>query len=530
MVLSISVGGEPTPLLGRSLNLIRREILMKVRHLAVLVALAALTVAGGALSAQAGTTVITLNGDSAEISGAGAVADGSLVTISQSGDYRLTGTLDDGQILVNVTDGGAVTLILNGVSLNSSTSAPIYVKDAGSLRLMIAEGSENTVSDAAEYVYADGEDEPNAAIFSDVDTVIEGSGSLTVNANFNDGITSKDTLTIQGEPVITVNAVDDAIRGKDELSISGGTYVLNATEGDGLKADNEDADSGNLTVSGGTFTITAGDDGVQATTTAAIQDGSLTITAAGDGIHADWNLNIDGGVIDILNSEEGLEAGFITINGGTIHIVATDDGINVSEPDDIPNPGLYMLTINGGWVVVNAGGDGLDSNGSITMTGGTVLVNGPTANMDGAIDYDGAFNISGGLLVAAGSAGMPAAPGQSSPQNSVLVVFDALQPAGTIVSIVNAEGEAVITFAPAKDFQSLVVSAAGLVTGETYTIYTGGSHSGAATDGLYSDGVYTPGTATATFTIESAVTTVGNVRMGRGGQGGQPPAAPGGQG
>ena len=284
---------------------------MKVRHLAVLVALLALTVAGGALSAQAGTTVITLNGDSAEISGAGAVADGSLVTISQSGDYRLTGTLDDGQILVNVTDGGAVTLILNGVSLNSSTSAPIYVKDAGSLRLMIAEGSENTVSDAAEYVYADGEDEPNAAIFSDVDTVIEGSGSLTVNANFNDGITSKDTLTIQGEPVITVNAVDDAIRGKDELSISGGTYVLNATEGDGLKADNEDADSGNLTVSGGTFTITAGDDGVQATTTAAIQDGSLTITAAGDGIHADWNLNIDGGVIDILNSEEGLEAGFI---------------------------------------------------------------------------------------------------------------------------------------------------------------------------------------------------------------------------
>lgn len=508
---------------------------MKVRHMAVLLALLALIAAGGVLNAQGDMTIITLNGDSVDINGAGAAAEGSLVTISQSGDYRLSGTLNDGQILVNVTDGGIATLILDGANLSSSTSAPIYVKDAGSVRLMIAEGSENTVSDAAEYVYAEGEDEPNAAIFSDVDMVIEGSGSLTVNANFNDGITSKDTLVIQGEPVITVNAADDAIRGKDALSISGGTYVLNAAEGDGLKSDNEDADTGNLTITGGTFTITAGDDGAQATTTAAIQDGSLTIEAGGDGIHADWNLNIDGGTIDILGSEEGLEAGFITINDGTIHIVSTDDGINVSEPDDIPNPGLYLLSINGGYVVVNAEGDGLDSNGSITMTAGTVLVNGPTGSMDGALDYDGTFTISGGLLVAAGSAGMPAAPGAQSPQNSVLIALDESQSAGTLLHIQATDGTPLLTFAPAKNYQSLVFSSPELVNGD-YEVYVGGTSDGAATDGLYEGGTYTPGTLAASFTVSSPVTTGGNVRgmgpggMGPGGQGGQPPAMPGGQG
>jgi len=506
---------------------------MKVRQLAVLLALLALPVAGGALSAQADTTAITLNGDSADISGAGAAADGSLVTISQSGDYRLAGTLDDGQIVVNVADGGEVTLILNGVSLNSSTSAPVYVKDAGSVRVMIAEGSENTVSDASEYVYAEGEDEPNAAIYSDVAMVIEGSGSLTVSANYEDGITSKDTLEIQGEPVITVNAVDDAIRGKDALSISGGTYVLNAAEGDGLKADNEDADSGNLTVSGGTFTITAGDDGAQATTTAAIQDGSLTITAAGDGIHADWNLNIDGGVIDILGSEEGLEAGFITINDGTIHVVSSDDGINISEPDDIPNPTLYKLSINGGYVVVNAEGDGLDANGSIELTGGTVLVNGPTVSMNGALDYDGTFAISGGLLVAAGSADMPSAPSDTSTQNSVLIALEQPQSAGTLLHIQAADGTPLLTFAPAKNYQTVVFSSAELAHGD-YVVYVGGSSDGVATDGLYEGGTYTPGTQAAGFTVSSPVTIVGNVRMmgpggmRPGGQGGQMP--PGGQG
>lgn len=510
--------------------------MMKARTMAVLLALLLLIPGVGSLQAQ-DTTLITLNGASVAIDGAGALADGSLVTISQSGEYRLTGTLNDGQILVNAGDGGEVTLILDGVTLNSSTSAPIYVREAGSVRLVIAEGSENTVNDGDEYVYAEGEDEPNAAVFSDVDMLIEGSGSLTVNANFNDGITSKDSLVIQGEPVITVNAADDAIRGKDALSISGGTYVLNAAEGDGLKADNEDADTGNLTITGGTFTIIAGDDGVQATTTIAIQDGSLTITAVDDGIHADWNLNIDGGVIDILGSEEGLEAGFITINDGTIHVVSSDDGINVSEPDDIPNPELYLLSINGGYVVVDAEGDGLDSNGSIEMTGGTVLVNGPTGSMDGAIDYDGTFTISGGLLVAAGSAGMPAAPGAQSPQNSVLIVLDQSQSAGTLLHIQATDGTPLLTFAPAKNYQSLVFSSPELVNGD-YEVYVGGSSNGTAADGLYEGGTYTPGTLATSFTVSSPVTTGGNVRgmgpggMGPGGMGpgGQPPAAPGGQG
>ncbi len=511
---------------------------MNTRPMVVLLLIVVLALASiGAVNAQDSATNIALNGDSISVTGDGATADGSIVTISAAGTFNLTGTLTDGQILVDSEDAGAVTLVLNGVNLTSSTSAPIYVKNAESVALVSADGTENTVTDAAEYVYASAdEDEPDAAVFSDVDMIIDGSGSLTVQANYGDGIVSKDALTITGEPVITVNSVDDSIRGKDSLTISGGTFTLTSAEGDGLKSNNDDADVelGNIHITGGTFTITAADDGLQSVTTTTIDGGDFTISAGGDGIHSDWHLIINDGDIHVLTSEEGLEAGFITINDGSIRLLATDDGINVSEPDDIPNPSLYLLAINGGTIVVEAAGDGLDSNGSIEMTGGLVIVNGPISNMDGALDYDGTFTISGGELIAAGSAGMPYAPNDTSAQNSVLIVFDSLQTAGTLVHIAAADGTPLLTFAPSKDFQSLVYSAPELATGDTYDVYLGGTSDGTVTDGLYADGTYTPGTLQASFTVDSPETQVGDVR-GPGGRGGGPggpggqPGGPGGQ-
>ena len=179
--------------------------------------------------------------------------------------------------------------------------------------------------------------------------------------------------------------------------------------------------------------------------------------------------------------------------------------------------GDTWLTINGGYLVVNSGGDSLDANGAIEMTGGVVLVHGPTNSGNGALDYDGTFNISGGLLAAAGSAGMAQAPSGTSTQNSLSINFSAAQAAGTIVHIEDSHGNTVLTFAPAKDFQSLVVSSADLVTGESYTIYTGGGSTGESSDGLYTEGTYTPGSLYTTVTAQSAVTQVGTAsRMGGG--------------
>ena len=158
------------------------------------------------------------------------------------------------------------------------------------------------------------------------------------------------------------------------------------------------------------------------------------------------------------------------------------------------------------------------------MTGGVVLVNGPTENMNGALDYDASFEISGGTFAATGSAGMAQAPGgNTSSQNSLLLNFDSLQPAGTLVHIQNSAGEDILTFAPSKDYQSLAFSSPALVSGETYTVYTGGSAAGLASDGLYEGEAYTPGTQYTSFTISSAVTSLGGGFGPGGGGGGQRP-------
>jgi hypothetical protein len=168
------------------------------------------------------------------------------------------------------------------------------------------------------------------------------------------------------------------------------------------------------------------------------------------------------------------------------------------------------LAIHGGSVYVDANGDGLDVNGSIEMTGGTVVVNGPTQQMNAALDYDAGFSMSGGFLVAAGSSGMAMAPDQTSSQYSALIYFPATLPAGTLVHIQNEAGEDLLTFAPAKDFQSVAFSSPELAANAAYTVFTGGSADGTSSDGLYAGAAYTAGEQAATFTTSSVATTVGS--------------------
>lgn len=529
-----------------------------------------------------GAVTIALNGDSITSDGAGVSIDGSTATITAAGTYTLSGALDDGQIIVDTSDEAPVTLILNGVDINTATSAPIYIANAGSAIIVLADNSANSLTDGASYVFANPEeDEPSGAIFSNDDLIITGTGSLTVTGNYNDGITSDDSLTIESGN-ITVTAVDDGIRGKDYLLIRDGTITVEAG-GDGLKSDNEDdaelgyiaIESGTITVTaggdaiaaetdvlvtggeftlragggsraqladdasakgikgamnvlidGGTFTIDAADDGIHSNAHITINGGTFTIASGDDGIHADSTVTINNGDIAITRSTEGIEGGVITINDGNINVVAGDDGINVSGDGDgsdtMGGPGgrpgqsqgvttytgSFYLYINGGYIVVNAAGDGIDVNGAIVMTDGIVLVNGPTTSDNGALDYDATFNISGGLFVAVGSAGMAQAPSTTSTQNSVLINLSGTLPGGTLINIRNESGESILTFAPSKEYQSIVFSSPDLVNGD-YALYYGGSADGTVTDGLYTGGTYTPGTEYATFTVSGVTTTLG---------------------
>ncbi len=530
---------------------------------------------------------IALNGSSASADGQGVTADGSKVTITSAGTYDISGSLADGQIIVNSEGDGIVRLVLNRVDISSSTGSPIYVMSADEVMIVLADDTKNTLSDASSYVVGDAEeDAPNAAIFSMADLTIYGNGSLTVNGNYNDGIASKDGLIIAGG-TIAVNAADDGIRGKDYIVVQDGTITVNV-QGDGLKSDNAvDAAKGYILIEGGAINVTSGNDAIDAETDVLIAGGEIVVIAGGgsdgriaesasakgilaaaainidggtitinsaddaihsngnlvinggtfilstgdDAMHADSTLQVNGGQITILDSFEGLESAIITINGGEIHISSSDDGLNVASGNDgsgmsfgpgrggrpgggpgqdtFAASGDYYLKINGGYVYVDADGDGIDVNGYIEMTDGVVIVNGPVENMNGALDYDAGFKISGGFLVAAGSAGMAQAPDQSSSQYSLLLNLTSTLRAGTLIHIQSSDGEEILTFSPTKQYGSIAFSSPEMVKGSSYVVAYGGSSTGAATDGLYLGGTVSSATELTSFTVSGIVTAVG---------------------
>ena len=266
-----------------------------------------------------------------------------------------------------------------------------------------------------------------------------------------------------------------------------------------------------VAIEGGTIDLDCADDGLHSNDTVTVSGGTTTIASTDDGIHADLAISISGGTITITDSYEGIESTDITINDGVMNITSSDDGINGAggdgSGDPPPPPADHYLYINGGFIAVYADGDGIDVNGDIVMTGGTVIVHGPTADFNGAIDYDGTFNISGGFLVAAGSSQMAQAPSSSSSQRSVKITYSQWKSAGTLAHIATTSGGTnLATFAPSKSYRSLVFSSPALQAGTSYYLYRGGSSTGTVTDGLYEGGVYTPGTRTNTFTTNNIVT------------------------
>ncbi|MGR3810505.1 carbohydrate-binding domain-containing protein [Jiulongibacter sp. NS-SX5] len=501
---------------------------------------------------DSGATNIILKGEVVEITGEGASFEENIITISKAGTYNVSGILSDGMLEVDSDDQENVNIILNAASIYNSGSSAISILNAEKVVISLKAGTENNLEDAIQYT---ADDEKNGTIYSKADLIFTGEGTLNVTANFQDGIVSKDGLIINSGNYI-IHAEDDAIRGKDYLLIHNGSFDLQAG-GDGLASDNdEDSSRGYVTIEEGQFAISTGADGIQAVTVLQIQNGEFEISSGGgssrtvssnssakalkagvllkisdghinidaaddaihsnqniiidggaillnsadDGIHADEALEINSGEITISKSYEGLESKLITINDGLLKITSSDDGINATDGTSTgfgggmnrgeANSFFYM---NGGFVSVNASGDGLDANGSIVMSGGTVLVNGPTQSMNGALDYDHSFSISGGLLVAVGSSRMAQSPDGNSEQESVLLNLGQTVKAGTILEITDTAGNELLCFSSAKNYETVAFSSPDLKSGTTYEIYLGGSHSGVLSEGLYAEGVYSGG-------------------------------------
>lgn len=672
--------------------------------------------------AGSGQAEITLNGDSASVSGTGASVSGSVVTIAAGGTYSVTGSLEEGQIRVEAGDEDTVVLELNGAEVTNQEEAAIHVENAGQTVILLGDGTVNRIqsgeetgisvgaetagetagSDAAEESAgetaadagtetggqetagsadteagepdaADGEETEDAsggAIYARDDLAISGTGTLQVLGYINNGIqTSNDLLIDSG--TVEVTAVNNGIKGKDSVTITGGTFAITAG-GDGIKSDDTTGEGfGVVSVSGGTFTIDAQGDGIQTETDLDISGGDFTIVTAGgspeavqteetggdrpgaggmdrpeggagrpggaggrqpaegggapgdgaapadgtapadgaapeggaapgdgtapadaavrepgerpagggrgqggagvrggeggegrpgepggeppageglsdsgwdmedeggtstkgiksgtsltisggtfyldtlddaihsngtvaitggsyeistgdDGIHGDLELTVEDGNIQILQSYEGLEANQITISGGQISVVSSDDGINASggpssrgmggaaetsSDGAAEMPNIYIL---GGEINVDAGGDGVDSNGNFYVEGGTLIIDGPSGGGNGSIDVGtengGVCEITGGTVLAVGSSGMLETFGSGSAQYSFCCVLDTPLEAGGELTISDSEGNVLISRTAKRQVSSVIFSSPDLKDGETYTIGAG---------------------------------------------------------
>jgi len=271
--------------------------------------------------------------------------------------------------------------------------------------------------------------------------------------------------------------------------------------------------SGDMWLGGNTCTIFSQDDCIHSNSSITIADGTYTLSSGDDGVHADTNLTISGGTIDVLKSYEGLEASKLVIAGGTITIVASDDGLNAAGGADgsgmgnrfgrgMFSNGVGEIEISGGYTCINASGDGIDSNGSILLSGGVTLVSGPTNSGNAAFDYDGSARVTGGILIAAGPMGMAQNFTEAENQGAMLVTFGSQQ-SGTSLALTNADGLMLASFTPASAYQCAVITSPAIQAGQTYTLIAGCTVDGADAHGFAQNTTAAGGTVIDRITMTS---------------------------
>lgn len=502
------------------------------------------------------------------------------VKITSAGCYVLEGSLQKHSIIVDAKENDVVRIVLQNASIQSASTAPIYVKKAKKVILSLPQGTKNSITDTDSYE-VNTDKEPTAAIFSKADLTINGSGELQVNASYKNGIQSKDKLKLL-DANLQISAANDAVKGKDALYICDGTYTIKANK-DGFVTTNQE--KGAMILEKGTFHITAKQDGIQAATTLRIlngtytivsgegsvnevaqnqqpwgdfkdheetdeksskgmksgkamliENGSFSINAHDDAIHSNTTIQIKKGTFTLKSDDDGIHADQkLTIEDGTLqvkqsyeglealHIVIKGGKISVCASDDGINAageGNPVLEIFGGYTYVDAYGDGVDSNQDIVMEDGTLLIMGPDTGGNSALDYDGRFQMNGGTLIALGSSGMAMAPSSNSKQNSVMLNVDASLAAGKAIYLEDADRKFVIGAVPTRTIQSIVISSSDIKKNAVYQIMTNGT-ANKKRDIMATNA--TNGDKLTSLTIEETITTYGNSGMMGKPSGGMPP-------
>ena len=510
---------------------------------------------------------INLNGSSASCSSNKVSISDSTVTIKSSGTYVISGTLNNGSVVVNAQKTDEVNVILYGANITCQDNAPIRVLQAKKVILTLSGGTENTITNGGHFPTG-GEIIIDGALFSKQDLTINGTGKLNILSPAGHGIVCKDNLVITGgtfaiqsgshgidandsfrftNATMEINCEKDGVHVEniEDTSlgfsyISSGTIIINAmgdgisassfsqissctlqlTTGGGSKngknhpsqgapgrpglfqtADTDDTStkgikSGtDLTILSGEITIDSADDALHANNSLLVSGGNIQISAGDDACHADQNLTISGGMMNINQSYEGLEAIHVVISGGNVKLTAQDDGINAAGGNDESggggmDGGMFpgrpgkpgnsgsssskgSVTISGGTLYIKASGDGIDANGTLSITGGHTVVCGPTQGDTATLDFDNSGIITGGTFIGTGASGMMAQTFSGYENQSVLSVSVSNQQAGTKITLKDSAGNIILTHEPELSFAVVILSCPEIQSGQTYTLTVG---------------------------------------------------------
>lgn len=514
----------------------------------------------------------TVNGS---VEGVSITTEGAHVVVNSDTkkvEYVLSGTASNGSF--KIYSSNKFKLTLNNLTLTNTTGAAINVQSKKRVFVCLTDGTTNTLTDGTTYNKVDGED-MKACFFSEGQLLFSGSGTLNVIGNYKHGICSDDYIRLRPGVNISVKATaGNGLKANDAVFINGGVLNIETTAdaSKGISCD------GLMTVSGGrttiittgggelddddvsgcaaikcdsTFIMTggtlalkstgAGGKGINVDQTLTISGGDVSVITTGKqyvvgsldtspkGIKSDADLTISGGTVKVRTSggegSEGIESkAKMQISGGTVEVSAYDDALNASS----------NITISGGSVYAySSGNDGIDSNGTLTLSGGTVVCSG-TQTPEGGFDCDqNNFMITGGTIIGIG--GDSSTPTTSSCTQPVIMYSGTVQ-AGLYVSVLASDGNPVVTYKVPRDYQqmTMLISSPSLTKGSTFTLSTGGQVSGgSAFHGLTSGGTWSDGSSVASLTLSSMVTSVGSgggINGGGQGQSGNHGGQPGGNG